>query len=773
MKKQITIVLLLILVVVIVKAEPYTISGYMKDEKSGESLIGATVFDHKSGKGAVSNVHGFYSLTVEGDSVDLEYSYVMYSAERRRFELSEDTVLTVVLRGVTELDEVTLVGNRNEIGVRGTQMSAIEVPIAQIKNIPALVGEVDIIKALQLLPGVQSGSEGATGMYVRGGGPDQNLVLLDGVPLYNINHLFGFFSVFNADAIKNVTLYKGNFPARFGSRLSSVIDVRQNEGNEQEYHGNVTVGLLSAKLNVEGPIIKGKTTFNVSARRTYFDALAQPILALAQAQSESKAFMGYYFYDVNAKVTHKFSDKDKLSASFYMGDDAIYSTIKEEWEGEKRKMKFSWNWGNLLGSLNWAHQFSNRLFSTLTMSYTRYRYSVEIDQEGNEGGNDTKMNIGYHSNIQDMSVLYDFDYAPHPNHSIKFGGNYVYHIFKPEVGSYQYEESGGMDVNQKSGGEELGNHELALYIEDNWSINNIFKLNLGLRGTLYAVQDKVYPSLEPRLGFRSLLTKDLSVKASYSYMNQYIHLLSGSSVTLPTDLWVPVTSKIPPMNSHQGALGVFYNLLGQVDFSLEGYYKQMDNILEYKDGASFFASTEGWEDKVCLGEGWSYGVEFLAQRSIGKFTGWVGYTWSKAERKFDRDGMEINDGEVFYAKYDRRHDLSVVAQYKINKIVDVSGTFVYGTGTRASLGTQEYVDGDGAVYEYLPERNNFRLPDYIRLDVGVNFYKQHKRGKSIVNVSVYNLTNRNNPFFVYGDDDALMQMSIFPILPSVSYTYKF
>ncbi|MFI3296562.1 MAG: TonB-dependent receptor [bacterium] len=766
-------------------AANYTISGYISEKESGESLIGATVLDLISAKGAVTNVHGFYSLTVPEGDVEIEFSYVSYESQICKFTLTKDTVLDIKISSIKSLSEVVVVGNRNEFGVMGSQMSAVEVPIAQIKNIPALAGEVDVIKALQLMPGVQSGSEGGTGLYIRGGGADQNLIQLDGVQLYNVNHLFGFFSVFNADAVKNVTMYKGNFPARFGGRLSGVVDVRQNEGNDQGYHGSVSVGLLSSKFNFEGPIIKEKTTFNISARRTYFDVLSQPILKI---MSSSSTTAGYYFYDVNAKVTHKFSNKDKISASFYMGDDEIYAKQGGAYSmggvDYDESMKFSWNWGNLLSSVNWAHQFSKTLYSNLTASYTRYRYNVGLDSESSTYWSDTNEQqtegsyIDYTSNIQDISLNYDFDYTPNPNHVIKFGANYIYHIFCPEVGSISMSSAGDAEepFEYTVGGNDITTHEAALYIEDNWSIKKIVKLNLGLRGSLYSVGSTIYPSLEPRLGLRTLITKDLSFKASYSYMTQYVNLLSSSNLTLPTDLWVPVTENIKPMLSHQVAAGFFYNLMGILDLSVEGYYKHMTNILEYKDGSSFFGSSEGWEDKVCMGDGWSYGVEFLVQKNVGKFTGWIGYTWSKSERLFNREGMVLNNGEPFYAKYDRRHDLSVVAQYKLNEKVDFAATFVYGTGSRASLATQEFVDENGIIYEYVPERNNFLLPDYIRADVGVNFhrtFKKHPNLKSTWNISVYNVTNRQNAYLVYSSGDTLYQLSIFPIIPSVSYTFKF
>ncbi len=774
------IFILLLLVGLGLHAQNRTVSGYITDLETGETLIGATVVDAVSGKGVVSNIHGFYSLTLPEGEVALEFSYVSYQTRAMRLLLEGNEELNIALTSATKLDEVTVVANRGDLGVKGSQMSAIEVPVEQIKNIPALAGEVDVIKALQLMPGVQSGSEGATGLYIRGGGPDQNLIMLDGVPLYNINHLFGFFSVFNADAIKNVTMYKGNFPARFGSRLSGVVDVRQNEGNNQKIGGTFSLGLLSTKLSLEGPIASEKTTFNVSARRTYFDALAQPIMAAMQAGKSEKTTAGYYFYDLNAKVTHRFSHKDKLSASFYMGNDAIYMNHKTQYgKGDDMRMKFGWNWGNLLGALNWGHQFSNTVYSNLTASYTRYRYKVGIEAEEEvEKGKPLVMTMDYSSHIQDVGLVYDFDYTPNPNHAVKFGANYVFHNFVPEVGSTKFDVNDpGLNFQDTVGGSTIYTHEAAVYVEDNWSICRVVKLNMGLRGSLYAVQGKVYPSVEPRVGLRTLITDDLSFKASYAYMSQYIHLLSNSNITMPTDLWVPVTGRLKPMQSQQVSAGLFYNLLDVVDLSVEGYYKGMNNIIEYKDGASFFGASQGWEDKVVMGEGWSYGVELLAQKNVGKFTGWLGYTWSKSERLFDREGMVLNDGKPFFAKYDRRHDVSVVAQYKFNDRIDIASTFVYGTGTRATLGTQEYYYPESYSYplEHIPERNNYTMPYYMRVDFGINFHKKWKKRdvERTWNVSVYNLTNRMNPFMIYDGYDGLEQLTIFPLIPSVSYSLKF
>ena len=771
-------------------AQRYTVSGYMTDATSGESLISAALLERNSGQGTVTNNFGFYTLTLPAGEVSLEYSYMGYETEERSFRLTRDTVIHMAFKPSTErLAGASVTASRSETGVRGTQMSAIEIPVRQIKMVPALGGEVDVIKAIQLLPGVQSGTEGSAGLYVRGGGPDENLLLLDGVPIYNVNHMMGFFSVFNADAIKNVTLYKGSFPARFGSRLSSIVDVRMKDGNDQTYHGSASIGLLSSKFQVEGPIVKGKTTFNVSARRTYYDIMSQPLLLLYQklANVKDPTTAGYYFYDVNAKVTHTFSNRDKLYASYYMGDDRVYANVKMGDESTDYKLKLRWTWGNIVGSVRWNHVFGPRLFVNTTVNYTQYRH--KLDMTGSErylGGADTELTLAYHSLINDLSGAVDFEYKPTPDHDIRFGATYIRHTFKPSITTIRYKGEGSEEaaVDTTFGDRNLFTNEAAAYVEDNWSLAPWLKVNLGLRYSLYASSGKTYHSLEPRVSLRALFTDDFSFKASYSEMSQAVHMLSNSDISLPTDLWVPSTDRIDPMRSRQVAAGLFYSL-GVVDLSLEGYYKGMDNVLEYRDGASFFGSAAGWEEKVALGRGWAYGVEFLAQKKTGKLTGWVGYTWSKSMRQFDREGNIINLGKPFPAKYDRRHDLSVTAAYEINQKIDVAATFIFGTGICGSLPMQSLnvLPGyshqigmflDTTPVDYLEGRNNYRLPSYQRLDLGVNFKRTFRNGNHrSINVSVYNAYNRNNPFLVYRDGKQLKQLSLFPIMPSVSYTYEF
>ena len=771
-----------------------TVSGTITDAKTGETLIGATILDEGSGKGTVSNAYGRYSLTLHADSVHLRISYIGYQTQHHTLKMRGDRQLNIVLMPAVELDEVTITAER--VGSpKISQMSAIQLPTEQLKLVPVIFGETDVLKAIQLLPGVQSGTEGMNGIYVRGGGPDENLFLLDGIPLYNVNHLGGFFSAFNGDAVKNVTLYKGSFPARFSGRISSVLDITTNNGNDKEWHGGASIGLIAAKLNIEGPIVKEKTTLSLSLRRTYGDLLVQPTLwAVAAASSEtgiSGLSAGYYFYDLNAKVTHKFNDRSRLYATFYSGDDEAYMRVSmNDLDYSKEYMKLSYKWGNLATAVRWNYELSPKLFMNVTGSFTRYRQrlSLGVEEEWREYGQQYKdeVEMGIHSGISDVAARVDFDYDPSPDHAIKFGSILTHHIFTPQTQSARLRYTGIPTVDTTFGESRIHAEEVTLYAEDDWSITDALKINGGLALTGFYVENKFYPSLQPRLSGRFMLTDDLSVKAGYSYMTQYMHLLSSTNISLPTDLWVPVTARIQPMNSHQVAAGVFYSWRSLIDFSVEGYYKWMNNLLEYKPGSTFLGSSTGWENMVCMGRGYAYGLEFLAQKTVGKLTGWVGYTWSRTIRQFDTPGEELNGGKPFPAKYDRIHDISITLQYKHSDRFDAGLTWVYATGNTATLAMQQIsVDNYYGAVDFVESRNNFRLPSYHRLDLSVNFHKKKRYGIRTWNISIYNAYNRQNPFIIYPKQTehwdsqgveystVLMQRSLFPIIPSVSYIYKF
>ncbi|MBR1792557.1 MAG: carboxypeptidase-like regulatory domain-containing protein [Bacteroidales bacterium] len=789
-------------------AQSYTLSGTITDSRTGETLIGATVFEQRSGKGTVTNVNGRYSLTLKADSVSLKISFVGYAPQQQLINLDANRTLNFVLQPSMELQEVVITAERIN-DHRSSQMSAVEIPVEQLKSVPVLFGEADVVKAVQLMPGVQSGNEGGSGMYVRGGGPDENLFLLDGVPLYNVNHLGGFFSAFNADAVKNVTLYKGSFPARFGGRLSSVLDVTTNNGNDKEIHGNASIGFVSAKLNVEGPIVKEKTTFNLSARRTYADILLQPLVKRMAEADGSNLRAGYYFYDLNGKVTHKFNDRSRLYGAFYLGDDDVYLRVRTESSlSEDEFMNLDNYWGNMVASLRWNYELSPRLFANLTGSYTRYRNAIVVGVEklatlptGEE--NESSVDMTYNSSIHDATLRADFSFLPNPDHTVQFGLYATRHWFQPtvmkaDVDYYdQIQMNAALQMDTTISDQQVTANEFVLYAEDDWTISPAIKINYGIHFSGFHVQNSFHPSLQPRLSTRWLITDQLSFKAGYAHMTQYLHLLSTTSISLPTDLWVPVTDRVAPMRAHQWAAGLFYQWAEVADFSIEGYYKNLDNLLEYKDGSTGFGTTTGWEDQVVAGQGWAYGVELLAQRSVGRLTGWVGYTWSRTTHRFDREGQMLNGGRSFPAKYDRRHDLSIVLSYKFSDRFDVSATWVFSTGNTATLAMQKYqvasddpedYTGEDNTFTYnsishVTSRNNFRMPNYHRADVSLNFHRSFRRPNThrTINVSCYNLYNHKNPYIIYqsseytyhGFSHALMQLSIFPILPSVAYTLYF
>ncbi len=801
-------------------AQKFTVSGYIENAATGERIIGAQIYDEHIGFGTASNAYGFYSITFKQKEVKLSASLIGYNTETKNLILTKDTMVNFTLNANTELDEVVVTGRQNI--VKSSQISAIEVPLKAVQKLPVLFGETDVLKTIQLMPGVQSGTEGTGGVYVRGGGPDQNLILLDGVPVYNVNHLFGFFSVFNGYAIKDISLIKGGFPARYGGRLSSVIDIRMKEGNLKHFSGEASSGLIASKISFEGPIVKDKTSFIFSARRTYLDIIASPLIKLASSFFEgTNVSAGYYFYDINAKINHKFSDKDRLFLSVYSGRDKAYVKVKDNYsymdETSNYKTNMNLHWGNITSALRWNHVYTPKLFGNTTLTYSRYHFVTAFSEEaeytqGNQNPQkvyESKYEISYLSGIEDYALKTDFDYAPSPNHKIKFGLSGIFHTFKPGITALLVkDEEYNQNMKESYGNKNILAGEYALYAEDDIRIGNRLKLNIGGRAAGLSVQDTFYYSLEPRASARFLITNNWSVKAAYSTMSQFLHFLTNSTIGLPTDLWLPATKRVPPQRSVQYAAGTAISLPFKLNLTIEGYYKDMSNLIEYKEGSSFFDDPEegmtsdvGWEDKIEIGKGKSYGAEIMLSKNIGRFTGWLAYTRSKTTRQFEN----ISFGEVFPYRYDRRNDASIALTYKFNEKIDIGVSWVYGTGISVTLAQQRYLPinrieellyeksqnhgGFGffssySSVEYYGKRNNFRLPDYHRLDLSINFNKKVKYGTRTWNISVYNAYNRKNAFFVdFSYDDIffdgqssnrkLMKYSLFPIIPSVSYTYKF
>lgn len=779
-----------------------TIHGWVYEAKSGETLIGATVRTAQGNIGTATDNYGRYSLTLPEGTTTLVCSYTGFNSQTVTLTLKSDTTYNFSLDEGVALQEVTVVGHYNPSHVQSTQMSTIAIPASQIKRAPAIFGENDVIKTLQLLPGVQSGTEGASGIYVRGGGPDQNLIMIDGIPLYNVNHFGGMFSNFNTDAIKNVTLYKGSFPARFNGRLSSVIDVRMRDGDEQHYHGTASIGLISSRVNVEGPIIKGKTTFNLSARRTYFDILTRPVIAYMQRlENQNSRFSGgYYFYDLNLKLTHKLGERDKLFLSTYMGDDVLTTSLKERYRDPRDPKNISreftnslgWKWGNTVAALRWNHLIDGKLFLNTTVAYNQYRsklhlQAIEKDLQNNPKNEQNELEVSYNSGVRDLSARNELTYQPNPDHNILLGTHYTYHSFQPDVSSLRSRtrfESTTISTDSTLHSRPIPANEFSLFVEDDWSINSALKTNLGLHYSLFYVGGRAYHSLEPRVNIRWAFTPDFSAKVGYALMSQYIHLLSTNNISLPTDLWVPATQRIEPMKAHQVTAGLFYHLSSWGDLSVEGYYKTLSNLLEYKDGAGFLLQSAGWEDIVSMGDGRAYGVEFLWQKQVGTTTGWVGYTWARSLRQFNRPDQMINEGEVFPAKYDRIHDFNITVMQQLGDKWDVSASWTFCTGNTGTLSFEEYRVPDfnketSSIVDHITTRNNYRYNPTHRLDLSINYYKRYKNGHTgIWNLSVYNAYCNLNPYLVtkgYDNDSnpVLKQITIFPIIPAISYTYKF
>ena len=773
--------------------ERYTISGYVREAVSRETLIGVNIYLSDRKTGTVTNTYGFFSLTLPAaDSLELIVSYVGFTPEIVKVSFRKNTELNIDLKPSIILNEVEVSASRKEKQSESVRMSTVNLQVAQIKNIPSLLGEKDVMKVLQLMPGVQKGSEGTSGLYVRGGGPDQNLIILDDAIVYNASHLFGFFSLFNGDALKSVELSKGGFPARYGGRLSSVLEMNMKEGNKEEWHGEGGIGLISSRMTVEGPLKKGTSSLLLSGRRTYVDLLLRPLL-----KSLDESNSGYYFYDFNAKVNYDFGRKNKLYLSGYFGEDRFY--MKNNSGGVKENIGFKW--GNATGTLRWNHLFNNKLFSNTSAIFSNYSFGIYDKYKVVSENKDYYAE--YYSGIRDLTLKYDIDYIPNPRHWIKTGAISIYHKFNPHA-FIEVDIPGNVhtkDVRYTNG------LESGIYTEDTWQPVQTLKINGGVRFSHFLATKNQYHFFEPRLSVAWRLKNDFALKGSYASMNQYIHMISNTGISLPTDLWVPTTDRIKPQQSRQVAMGMVKDLnKHDLSFSLEGYYKKMEHVIGYKEGASFMmlddpisGSASNWEDNVTSGQAWSYGIELLLQKKEGRFNGWIGYTLSWTQMQFD----SLNFGKKYFARYDRRHDISVVAIYKLSERITLSGTWVYGTGNAITLPTSEYspishlgrlpndpnISGGGFESSYwggvndFGEKNSTRMGSYQRLDLGVQFHKKKKWGERIWEFSVYNAYNRKNPFFYYIQYDydtvnnkeygKLVQASLFPVIPTFTYSFKF
>jgi hypothetical protein len=766
----------------------YTLSGYVQDQKSLEKIPNVTILLPYEEKITTTNNYGFFSITIASDTATVIIKTIGYYAKDTLLNFNESNLITISLAPLPKYtDDVIVKGKRNLRIEQQTQMSKISIPVEQIKSLPRFLGEVDVLKALQLLPGVSQGAEGTSGILVRGGTPDQNLFLLDGTPVYNTSHLFGIFSVFNADAIKSVDLYKGGFPARFGGRLSSVIDLVLKDGNKNEYHGEYSGGLISSRGTFEGPIKKGKSSFIVSGRRTYLDVLAAPFIKSAETGIQG---LGAYFYDLNAKVNFELSPKDKIYFSWFSGQDFLKIRVKDLDNNDFIRSKLRFGWGNLLGTARWNHVFNKKLFANTLLNFTKYRFLTDVTLSEKFGTNTTSFRAKYFSGIYDLGAKMDFDYRPNSNQNIRFGAAITQHVFSPGATTIKLVNNGNSDIDTALNTTNQRSLEASIYAEDDWQISKELKVNIGVHASVFKAKTKWYPNIQPRLNARYLLPNNWAIKGSYTHMYQFIHLLTNNTTTLPTDLWVPSTDKVKPQFSQQGAIGIAKTLFdNQYEFSVEGYYKTMDGIIEYKDGATFLNTrSENWDTKVESGKGKAYGAEVFLQRKQGKVTGWIGYTLSWSKRQFDN----VNFGKEFFFKYDRRHDLELAIIFKAGKGWEIGGNWQYTSPTPFTLPIAQYtsqlLDPAAINYsnftsvDYFGSRNNIRLLPYHRMDISFTHKKQKKKYERTWNISVYNMYNRQNPFFYEFDRDGnnangnrakLDGYTLLPIIPNISWGIKF
>lgn len=742
-------------------AQQITISGYVQDKVGSDPIIDATVQLINSNYSLRTNRYGYYSITCESYPCKIVFQAESYNSDTIEIQSKKDTIIHISLTKLNiHSSNVVIVSDKLRKEVNSTRISVINLKPANLRAIPTIGGELDIIKVAQLLPGVQKGAEGQSGFQVRGGDPDQNLILLDEATIYNISHLFGFFSVFIPESIEDMELYKGGFPAEYGGRLSSIMDLRMREGSKSKYSGSGGIGILSSRITAEGPLIKDKLSFIVSGRRTYIDQVFKLI----------KLPLPYYFYDMNAKLSYTLSKKDKLFYSFYLGNDVLYSPKINNDSGNVLDANFGFKLGNISNTLRWNHTVSPKLFVNTSFIYTRFKYEVSGDFFDNQ--------IFIGSKIYDLGLKSDFNYSFNNKNSIKFGFSYVHHTFKPNVVSAKGVIS---EVVKNRSPRVLLTDEFGVYARNEQIVNSRIKLNYGVRFSGCVVKGKPYFGLEPRLAGVYEINRNQSIKIGVARMKQYLHLVSSGNVSLPTDLWYPVTKNVKPQNSMQYTLGYqwFIKKLQSL-FSVETYYKTMENTTEYREGAVLLLN-DNFENELLQGKGWAYGIEFLLKKDIGKWNGWVSYTLGKSERQF----AELNEGKIFPAKYDRRHYFTFVGNYKINKRWEIGAVWVYNSGARFTAQVGQYFmpkpgyNGVDVVPIYT-SRNAVQMSPSHRLDLNLIYQMRiHKKFKTELVLSMYNVYNRAEPFRVRvrpadtGLGRVYEQPGLFGRIGSIAFNFKF
>ncbi len=762
------------------KVIKHTISGFVYDESTGEKLINANVYNLNTLKGTATNQDGFYSLTLEEDSVNLVFSYVGFHSVSAVFMLDANFIYSVNLKSNLSLPLFTI----NSKPDNNTQFKPDEYRLNAntLKQFPVLFGETDIIKSLQLLPGVSAGNDGTTGLNIRGGGPDQNLILLDDVPVYNPSHIYGFFSIFNSDVVKDVTLVKGGMSSRYGGRLSSVIDVRTIDGNTKKINCQFSIGILASKFTMNGPITKNKkTTFVLSGRRSYLDVLNSLTQSNYFQNQFSPIYSSYYFYDVNGKINHRFNAKHQLSLTYYKGiDNSFIKNSFKAKDPEKivtEKDDQNLFWGNKLASLRYNHVISPKLFGWFLVSYSKYNFGNESHYAYTEKNDtqalETKYNYRFISIIRDWNAMYNIDYKPISWLNIKSGTGFVFHQFAREVSSSSSTIVNSIPLTKES----INSIEFNAYSDVYIKFHRKLSSTIGAHYAQFNLLSTQYSRVQPRVNINYKPHKHLLIHASYATSMQFLHLLTNATAGLPIDLWLPSTNRIKPEFSDIASFGMSYSK-GKFLFNIEGFNKNMNNLIEYKEQANYIGKDNNWEDKVTTGRGWAYGLESLIEKRTGKTTGWLSYTYSWNYRQFDA----INAGKIFPYKYDRRHNLALVVNRKFNEKFEGTMTWVFTTGANTTLPIQVYyvnsgISPENAVYVY-GDRNAFKFPNYHRMDLCLNYKKERPNFTRVWSIGVYNAYNRLNAFYVTpaynkSGDRTLQLVSLFPILPNISYKFTF
>ncbi|RIV23414.1 TonB-dependent receptor [Fibrisoma montanum] len=778
------------------------VTGYVLEKGTGQALAGAGLVVSSTGQGTRTDARGYFSLRVPpSDSLTITVTHVGYPTTLvplAAYSLTEP--ITILLQPGRTLTEVTVrpILTSKQVG-EALSLGKISLSLDQVRKVPALLGEKDVLKVIQLLPGVQKGTEGSTGVYVRGGGPDQNLILLDDAIVYNPNHLFGFFSAFNGDILQSVELTKGGFPAQYGGRLSSVIDMKLKTGDMHHLHGEGSVGLIASRFALEGPLVKRRVSFLLAGRRSYYGLLTQ---WLTPGEQSDQIPNRTWFHDFNAKVDADLSAKDHLSISGYAGYDMFRG---QRTDASQSYLKSGLDWGNTTATLRWQHRSSSRLSSQTALVYTRYQLKVSSQEAAVSSDSAVQVyQLKYQSGIRDLTVKHDWQLRLSSNHALRVGLRGTYHRFTPSaIVETNLNAPPTSDANQP-----IDVLESGVYAEHDWYLGRRLHLNSGLRTSYYLHKAVQYVRPEPRFSVDYQFGKGYLVKGSFTMMNQYVHMLSNTGTGLPTDLWVPTTDRVKPEQAWQIASGVGKTLgrsakpARHVTVTLEGYYKTMNHLISYREGASFLLPGNAtknqkarWEDNVTAGRGWSSGLELLLQKKEGTFSGWIGYTVSLTRWQFP----QLNGGRPFFPRYDRRHDLALVGIYELSNRIRLSGTWVYGTGQALTIPVARYtlhvnnperglnpaqsVFGDSQPVKEYSGKNRFRAEPYHRLDLGVQVGSRKNDQRSTWEFTVYNAYNRRNPFFysMEGKVDAdnkpsrtvLYRYSLFPIIPTINYSFKF